>query len=146
LFFKNISPVLPVDELKPKDVLKHLLIQKADRSGNAANKDCKNLKAAWNWGMKYLDPLLPGPNPFLVERMPEERHPRYVPPEEDFWKVYELSEGQDRIMLLCFLHLAARRGEIFRMTWDDVDFGNSQIRIWTRKRLDGSYESNCGYP
>ena len=25
-------------------------------------------------------------------------------------------------MLLAFLHLAARRGEIFRLTWEDVDF------------------------
>jgi len=140
LFFKNIDPVLAVDELKPGNVLNHLVKQKDSRSGNAANKDRKNLLAAWNWGMKYMDPPLPGPNPFLVQRMPEKKHPRYVPPEEDFWKVYEVAEGQDRVMLLSFLHLAARRGEIFRMAWDDVDFGNNQIRLWTRKRTDGSYE------
>jgi integrase len=90
--------------------------------------------------MKYLDPPLPGPNPCLVDKMPEERQPRYVPPEEDFWKVFEIAEGQDRVMLITLLHLAARRSEIFRLTWSDIDFGNNRVRLWTRKRTDGTYE------
>lgn len=140
LFFKEMKPALPIEKLKPADVLKYVVKQKEDRSGYAANKDRKNLVAAWNWGMKYLNPPLPGPNPCLVEKMPEVRSPRYVPPEEDFWKIYEIVEGQDKVMLLTFLHLAARRGEVFRMTWEDVDFGNSRIRLWTRKRQGGTYE------
>ena len=43
-------------------------------------------------------------------------------------------------MLLAFLHLAGRRGEIFRITWSDVDFGNNRMRLWTRKRMGGIYE------
>ena len=139
-FFKSIDPALPTNMLESGDILSHLLKQKEERSGNAANKDRKNLIAAWNWGMKYMIPPLQGPNPFLVKKMPEVRHPRYIPSEEDFWKVYDVAEGQDRVMILTFLYLAARRGEIFRLTWEDVDFGNSQIRIWTRKRQDGSFE------
>ena len=89
-----------------------------------------------------MNPPLPGPNPCLVDRMPEERQPRYVPPEEDFWKVYDTAEGQDRLMLLACLHLAARKGEIFRLTWSDVDFGNNSVQLTTRKRKDGSLEYN----
>lgn len=63
-----------------------------------------------------------------------------MPPEEDFWKIYNVTEGQDEIMLLTFLHLAARRSEIFRLTWSDVDFGSDRIRLWTRKRRDGTFE------
>jgi integrase len=72
--------------------------------------------------------------------MPEQRQPRYVPPEEDFWKVYEKAEAQDKVMLLAFLYSAARRGEIFRLEWADVDFGNERVRLWTRKRIDGTFE------
>lgn len=42
-------------------------------------------------------------------------------------------------MLLAFLHLAARRGEIFRIKFADIDFAHQQIRLWTRKR-DGGME------
>ncbi len=139
-FFQEVDAVLAVSELTPAKVLGYVMKQKEERSGNAANKDRKNLVAAWNWGMKYLDPPLPLPNPCLVERMPEIRHPRYVPPEEDFWRVYEVAKGQDKIMLLAFLHLAARRGEIFRLTLADLDFENNRVCLWTKKRKDGSFE------
>ncbi|WP_054033657.1 tyrosine-type recombinase/integrase [Desulfatitalea tepidiphila] len=138
--FKILDPDMPVSKLKPALLMEYIVEQKEQRSGNASNRDRKNLVAAWNWGMKYMDPPLPGPNPCLVERMPEIRQPRYVPPDEDFWKVYALAEGQDKVMLLAFLHLAARRSEIFRLTWEDIDFANNRVRIWTRKRHGGTYE------
>ena len=138
--FREIDPATAVSDLKPAHVMTYILQQKEERSGYAANKDRKNLVAGWNWGMKYMDPPLPGPNPCLVDRMPEVRSPRYVPPEEDFWKVYEGAEGQDKVMLLTFLHLAGRRGEIFRMTWEDVDWGSNRVRLWTRKKMGGAYE------
>jgi integrase len=139
-FFKEVSPTLPVANLKSGDVLKYIGNQKKVRSGYAANKDRKNLVAAWNWGMTYMKPALPRPNPCLVKRMPEIRHPRYVPSEEDFWKVVDAAEGQDKVMLLAFLFLAGRRKEIFRLTWADVDWGQKRVRLWTRKRAEGSEE------
>lgn len=138
-FFKEFDATLFVTELPPATVLKFFQKQMKNRSGCAANKDRKNLLAAWNWGVKYLK--LPSPNPFKeVEKMPEERSPRYVPPEKDFWKVYNLTRGQDRIMFLAYLHLAARRSELFNLKWSDVDFENHRIRLWTRKRKEGSLE------
>lgn len=43
-------------------------------------------------------------------------------------------------MLLSFLHLAARRNEIFNLRSEDVDLKRKQIRLYTRKRRDGSLE------
>ncbi|MDP2643827.1 MAG: tyrosine-type recombinase/integrase [Desulfobacterales bacterium] len=139
-FFKVIDPETPVSKLTPAMVMDHIVKQSQERGGNCANKDRKNLVAGWNWGMKYLTPVLPAPNPCLVEKMPEKRYPRYVPSEQDFWKVYKVAEGQDKLMLSAFLHLGARRGEIFRMKWDDVDFPSSRVRLWTKKRTDGTLE------
>lgn len=141
-FFKVVDPNQQASDLTPAMVLNYVMLQNQKRSGYGANKDRKNLVASYNWGMKYFNPVLTGPNPCLVEKMPEVRSPRYVPPEDDFWKVYNVAKGQDQVMLLAFLHLAARRGEIFRITWEDVDFGNNRVRLWTRKRKDGTFESD----
>jgi integrase len=139
-FFQDVDPHMPVEDLTPGIVQTFFVKQKKERSGYASNKDRKNLLAGWNWGMMYMNPQLPKENPFETPKMPEERSPRYVPPEEDFWKVFELTEGQDRLMLLMFLHLACRRGEAFRLKWDDVNFKDKLVRLWTRKRENGSFE------
>ena len=131
-----------VRDIGPDQARKMLLKERKARSGYAANKDRKNLGHAWEWGRKFLaefpkDRL----NPFLlVEKFPEERAPRYVPPEEDFWTAFALTKGQDRVLLTAFLHLAARRGELFRLTWEDVDFINGQVALKTMKTRNGSWK------
>ncbi|MFA7384209.1 MAG: tyrosine-type recombinase/integrase [Desulfurivibrionaceae bacterium] len=141
-FFKRVDPQLNVAELSPAIVLGFLQEQKKSRSGCGANKDRKNLVSAYNWGMRYYGSALPSPNPCLVMKMPEIRKPRYIPQEEDFWKVYNVAEGQDKVMLLAFIHLAARRGELFRLKIEDLDFDSRRVRLWTRKRGNGNYESD----
>ncbi len=140
-FFQTVDPALPVHQLTPAMVLNFIRAQKEKRSGNAANKDRKNLITAWNWGFRYLEPPLPRENPCQVEKMPEIRKPRYVPPEEDFWKAYDAAPTQqDRVMLTAFLHLAARRAEIFSLKVSDLDWEHQRVRLWTSKRQGGTRE------
>lgn len=136
--FKAIDPHLAADRLHKGQVLTHFEQQAQARSGNAANKDRKNLLAAWTWAGQYL-PSFPQENPFKVLKCAEQRSPRYVPPEKDFWAVYDAAESeQDKLMLLCYLHLAARRNEIFYLRREDVDFNRRKVRLHTSKRKDGS--------
>jgi integrase len=142
-FFKQsgIKPEMEIESLSNSVCRLYLKRQFKKRSGNAANKDRKNLATAWNWGRDNLENWPEITNPFLaIKKFPEKRNPRYVPPESDFWKVYDVAEGQDRVMLLTFLHLGARRSEVFKLTWSDVDFTNNRIRLWTRKREGGNRE------
>ena len=137
----QIQRDFPVLDVTVTICRKFLLKQSQCRSGYAANKDRKNLGTAWKWGSNNMEGWTKGINPFLsVKKFPEERQPRYVPTEEDFWKVYDQAEGQDQVMLLAYLHLAARRSEVFHLTWTDVDFAGNRICLWTNKREGGHKE------
>ena len=137
--FKVLQPDQPVDTVTPKDALAVLRKVALHTSGNAANKDRKNLAAAWEWGRKYYD--LPQLNPFAtVEKFPADQSPRYVPPESDFWRVYDVANTIDKVFLLFLLHTGARKAEAFRLRWEDVDFHRQQVRIGTRKTAHGGME------
>jgi len=145
---RGVGPKMKVAEFVSSDLSEtsiaytYLNAQFQKRGGNAANKDRKNLARAWNWGQKNLSRFPKNlVNPFhAVDRFPKRTIGRYVPPSGDFWKVYEVATGQDKVMLLTALHLGARRGEIFRIKRSDVDFANNNVRLWTRKRERGDQE------
>ncbi|MGO9556346.1 MAG: tyrosine-type recombinase/integrase [Syntrophobacteraceae bacterium] len=123
-------------------ILKHFGRVAKERSGASADKDRKNLIAGWNWANRYIKGW-PKENPFTeTDRQSAIKYPRYVTPVADFWKIYDSVEGQDKVMLFAYLHTAARKRELFRLRWHEVDFEKSRIQLWTRKRKDGNLESD----
>ena len=104
----------------------------SDRTPGAANDMAKALRAGWNWGITFL--AMPSDNPFSLPKFPQDEKPRYVPPYKDFQAVLALTTGKDSLLLLTALHTAARRGELFRLCWLDIDTANKAIRFGTRKR------------
>lgn len=138
----GVAPEMPVEQIDTPLAYTFLKAQADSRSGYAANKDRKNLAVAWSWGVTYVRGFPGGlANPFQAVRpFSEERSPRYVPPVDDFWRIYDAADGQDKVMLLTFLHLAARRGELFGLKVSDLDLPNNQVRLWTKKRKDGTRE------
>ena len=148
----GIEPELPVVEIDRYLAKEHFVrLFDSGRSGSAVNRDRKNLGAAWKWGLNHTRDWPSGENPFLaVAKFPEQKKVRYVPSEDDFWTVTdylaELAESgnpifvQDYVIHMAFLHLAARRSEIFRLTLKDLDFDAGMVRLWTRKRAGGKWE------
>lgn len=137
--FKTIPAKTSPDDFTPRMALGSLRHVALKSSGHAANKARKNLAAAWEWGKKYYN--LPIINPFhAVDKFPADEKPRYVPPESDFWRAYAEASEDDQVFLLTMLHTGARRAEIFRLQWNDVDLVERKIRLGTRKTAHGGME------
>ena len=133
------EPDTLVDSITSDMAEDYLLLQKKQRSANAANKDRKNLMAMFSKGIKTYGLKN---NPFkATEKFPHDRKPQYTPPTEDILKLLAVCTREERIFLDCYLQTAARRSEIFRWTWiDDINFERRQVRLGTRKTRGGSME------
>lgn len=51
-----------------------------------------------------------------------------------------MAAGPDRPLLLVLFHTMARIDEILRLKWEDVNFTEKAVRLWTRKRKGGNWE------
>ncbi len=132
---KNISGIENIS----KPMLVQWLSELASEKGpDRANRYRKNLLAAWHWGLDAVEGF-PQEAPPLerIKPFPVDSHERYVPPEEDVIRVFLVASGQDLVMLLTFFYTGARRGEVFRLTWTDVDMHERKIRFVDHKGGSG---------
>ena len=133
------SPEMPVIEITAELIQSYLDERAKEQSGNAYNKDRKNLLAMWNWGEDILGFLS---NPLAkIKKYPWDRQQQYVPPTEDVLKVLVVAKRGDLVLLYCYIMTGARRSEIFRWIWhEDINFQRREYRLGTRKTKDGSME------
>ncbi|MEI7636025.1 MAG: tyrosine-type recombinase/integrase [Syntrophus sp. (in: bacteria)] len=106
-------------------------------TNNLFNKDRKNLKAMWQFGMDILDLKS---NPLMkIKKRGHTPEKQYVPPTDHVLKIIAASSREEQVFLDAYLQTAARRSEILRWTWaDDINFQRRQVRLGTRKTKDGS--------
>lgn len=67
-----------------------------------------------------------------------EKVAKYVPPCEDIDKVLAAASSEQWDYLIAIHDTMARMGEINQLKWDDVDFLNRTITLYTRKKKGGS--------
>lgn len=123
-----------------KPVFYQFLTQVADERGSKrANVYRKNLLSAWNWGIDGIPGFPQQVCPLeRIDPFPADAEDRYVPPEEDVIKVLNQVHGQDLVMLLTFYYTGARRGEVFRLSWEkDVRLDEARIKLTDHKARNG---------
>jgi len=108
------------------------------KRAKTANRHRRELNTFFNWMIKkdYLDI-----NPCAkVEKYREKKYYPYVPPAEDVNKVLLLADDFQYDFLQTIYHLSARRGEVMKLRWDDVNFKTKTVYLWTSKRQGGELE------
>lgn len=109
------------------------------KKNKSANRRLGDLQACWNWHKDVLPD-----NPWKsVKPYPEEEEFKYVPPPEDVEAVLDEAKPWERRLLLFLLRTGARIGELYQLTWDDVNIERKTLLLWTRKRKGGSRQSRA---
>lgn len=118
-----------------KVMVERLIFQRAQVSPYTANKELRYLRATFNWAKKngYVD--YDPTN--TIEFLPMEKRVKYVPSIEDVEKVIAAASLDTQDYLNTIRDTMGRMGEINRLTWDDVDFKNRFVTLYTRKKRGG---------
>ena len=142
MFKAGLEPSMAVADLTRHEAETIFKQTTKTMSISSRNRLRKNVIRAWNWGIEQE--LIPEYNPFgkiKKQKRPVEdieEHERYVPPMEDLEKVLEVAGSEELIILLFCLVTAARKIELTRLRWTDIDFNKSTVRLTTYKTCDNS--------
>lgn len=130
--------LLPADSIT-SGMMQPYFDRRAEVSHIAANKDLQYLRALFSFGIKKK---LAHQNPAKdLEWYTVVKRKRRIPPNTDVFKVISAADPETQDYLWCMLLTAARVNEINALVWDDVDFVNQTVTLWTRKKKGGHKES-----
>ncbi len=94
------------------------------------------MHAVFTWGHKFLQV---SSNPIShIDPLPHQRKPKYTPCRQDVLKILPVATPQEKVFLDCYLQTGARRSEVFRLQWTDIDFNRRTITLTTRKTRYGA--------
>ena len=125
-------------EISPVMVGQYVL-KRSKVSAYTANKEIRYLRALFNFGINLN---LIEKNPAQsVKLLPVIKKKRYVPPKSDIYKVINVADPDGQDYLWAIIMTAARVNEINLLTWDDVNFEERYVTLWTNKRRFGNRES-----
>jgi integrase len=103
------------------------------------NRHRKDLCAlfTWAWRREYLSK-----NPcFYLDKMPEPQFVRQIPSPAEMARLFAAA-GEERPFLLVLFHTLARVDEVLRLRWQDINFTERTVTLWTRKRRGGGWQAD----
>ena len=116
-------------------MVEKFILQRSKVSSFTANNEIRYLRATFNFGKKRR---LIGCNPTDgIDFLPTEKRVKHIPSIADIKKVIQQADADTQDYLCCICDTMARVSEINRLTWEDVDFENKTVVLYTRKKKGG---------
>lgn len=118
------------------ELITSLRDERSKISHQTANKELRYLRSLFNWGTRkgfVFD------NPASrVDMMRVDKKEVYVPSLNDINKILEISSEDQKDYLCCLQDTLARSREVNNLRWQDIDFENRTITLYTRKKKHGT--------
>ena len=111
------------------------LLKRSKISAYTANKDLRYLRATFNYG---LTKKLISSNPTGgIGFFPVEKKVRWIPSASEVDRVIEVADPDTKDYLWTIRETMGRVSEINRLTWEDIDFREKAVTLYTRKKRGG---------
>jgi len=138
--FSALHGTEALERITPQQIHSYLSTRKTNHNYNSHKRD---LCAFWAYAIRVLKVVRENPCQDL-ERMPYTPPRKVIPSEIDILKLIAAANPKtdERDLLTVLLLTLARIDEILRLTWADVNFDQSVVSLWTRKRKDGNLEAD----
>ena len=127
---------MPADNLGPDQVEDYLLTRPTNHN---FNKERTELLVLFSWALKRR--IVSYSPVAAVDKLKVEKTKKTIPTPQEMAKIL-LAAGKDRPFLLVLFHTMARLDEVQRLKWEDVNFTEKMVRLWTRKRKGGTWEND----
>jgi site-specific recombinase XerD len=140
-FIQSLGPRVnpPFISITRQMIMNYLTALHRETTSKTANRHLRDLKALFNWAAVEISEI---PNPCAkIQKFPEDPYHPYVPPAQDMAKAKLAATRDELDFIETLYHAIARKSEAVRLTWEDVNFGQRWVRLWTRKRRGGELES-----
>jgi integrase len=117
------------------DMIEKFVLRRNRVSANVANREIRALRAMFNFGKKRK---VVESNPVDdIDFLPVEKRLKYVPSVSDIDKVVSVAPPEAQDYLICICDTMARVSEINGLTWQDVNFEEKFVVLYTRKKKGG---------
>jgi integrase len=128
---------LTCSEIDTESIRTFLLKRFRKTSGYTANKDLRLLRALFNFAMHSSRNWLSYNPTKGIDFFPVEKKIKYVPPKEDVLRVILMADSDTRDYLWTIALTLGRMSEINRLIWEDVNFEERSVILYTRKKRGG---------
>jgi integrase len=118
------------------DMIEKFVTERNKVSPQTANKEVRYLRALFNYGIKKK--RIENNPVDGIDFVPEDERIKYTPPPEDIDKVIGAADQDTQDYLITIRDSLGRMSEINHLLWDDVNFRDKYIILYTRKKKGGS--------